>query len=109
MSVRQLTPTKLLKRLDSAADEPLLLLDIREPSERALCLIEGSVHIPMQEIPARLSELPQDAEIVVYCHHGMRSMQVANFLDQRGYTQVSNLMGGIDAWSTEADPSVRRY
>ena len=108
MSVQQITPTKLMKRLDDAAS-PLLLLDIREPAERAHCQIDGSLHIPMQQIPSRLAELPNDAEIVVYCHHGMRSMQVANFLDQRGYPKVYNLLGGIDAWSTEVDPSVRRY
>lgn len=109
MTVQQITPTKLMKRLDDGAETPLLLLDVREPFERAQCQIGDSVHIPMNDIPARLPELPIDAEIVVYCHHGMRSMQVANFLDQRGYTKVYNLMGGIDAWSSEVDPSVRRY
>jgi rhodanese-related sulfurtransferase len=108
MSVAQITPTQLRERLDSATG-PLLLLDVREPLERAHCHIPGSLHIPMQQVPSRLAELPIEADIVVFCHHGMRSMQVANFLDQRGYARVSNLSGGIDAWSTEADPSVPRY
>lgn len=107
MSIQQITPTKLRNRLDTGAAP--LLLDIREPAEHAHCSIAGSLHIPMQEISTRLDELPADAEIVVYCHHGMRSMQVANFLDQRGYTKIYNLLGGIDAWSTEVDPSVPRY
>lgn len=108
MSVQQITPTTLKKRLETA-EQPPLVLDIREPDERARCQIAGSLHIPMQQLQSRLSELPNGAEIVVYCHHGMRSMQIANFLDQRGYAKVYNLLGGIDAWSTEVDPSVRRY
>lgn len=108
MTVQQITPNKLKARLEADTDSPVLL-DVREPQERAHCQIAGSLHIPMQEVPSRLAELPRETEVVVYCHHGMRSMQVANFLDQHGYSKVYNLLGGIDAWSTEIDPSVRRY
>lgn len=94
-------------RLDNGED--LLLLDVREPSERQYCAIDGSTHIPMGEIPARMGELDPDKEIVVYCHHGMRSFQVAAFLMGRGYDKVINLAGGIDAWSLTIDPDVPRY
>ncbi|MBI5136484.1 MAG: sulfurtransferase [Nitrospirae bacterium] len=94
-------------RLDSG--DELFLLDVREPSERAFCAIGGSAHIPMGEIPARLAELDRDREIVVYCHHGVRSFQVAAFLVGRGFGRVVNLAGGIDAWSLSIDPSVPRY
>ncbi len=95
------------KRLDNG--QPLLLLDVREHSERQFCAIEGSTHIPMGEIPARMNELDPDKEIVVYCHHGVRSFQVAAFLAGRGFDKVMNLAGGIDAWSLSVDPDVPRY
>lgn len=63
----------------------------------------------MQEIPERLSELPRDAEIVVVCHHGMRSLQVANYLEQAGLDPVYNLSGGIAAWADQVDPAMPRY
>src|SRR5262245_54179841 len=91
--------------------EQCTLLDCREPSEVATAKIDGSVHIPMREIPARLAELaPQKAgRIVVHCHHGGRSQRVTHFLRQQGFSQVQNMSGGIDAWSLEIDPSVPRY
>lgn len=108
MTVQQITPKRLKTRLDTSTSPPLLL-DVRESAEHAHCRIAGSILIPLQEIPSRLSELPLDAEIIVYCHHGIRSMQAATFLSQRGYSRVCNLLGGIDAWSSEVDPSVSRY
>ena len=88
-----------------------ILLDVREPSEIATAAIEGSVRIPMQQIPARLSELEphKNERIVVHCHHGGRSARVQAWLQQQGFTQVQNLTGGIDAWSQEIDPNVPRY
>ncbi len=97
--------------------EPLTLLDVREPAERAFCSITvpppaGDLHIPMREIPARLEDV-QDAlargPLVVYCHHGIRSRNVAEWLAERGLTGILNLRGGIDAYAVETDPSVRRY
>lgn len=86
-----------------------MLLDVREPQEVALVRIEGAVHIPMGEVPARLHELDPDADIVVYCHHGMRSANVCSFLAQREFHSVANLTGGIDAWAASVDPSLARY
>ncbi|MDO9276962.1 MAG: rhodanese-like domain-containing protein [Polaromonas sp.] len=90
-----------------------VLLDVREPWEvQTACVSEDGFKlmiIPMREVPARLAELDPEQPIACLCHHGMRSLQVANFLVQNGFTEVVNLQGGIDAWSNEIDPSVPRY
>ena len=90
-----------------------VLLDVREPWEvQTACVSEDGfklLTIPMREVPARLVELDPDQPIACLCHHGMRSLQVANFLVQNGFAEVVNLQGGIDAWSHEVDPSVPRY
>lgn len=93
-----------------------VLLDVREPWEVATASLDASglpgltVHaIPMQEIPSRLAELPRDEPVLTLCHHGMRSLQVAMFLDRQGYPHAYNIMGGIDAWSLQVDPAVPRY
>jgi len=105
--VRQVSPAEVQRQLDS--DRPPVLLDVREPEELLLARLPGAVHIPMGEVPGRLHELDPDAEIVVFCHHGIRSAQVAQFLAQRDFAHVANLAGGIDAWSVSVDPSVPRY
>jgi rhodanese-related sulfurtransferase len=97
-----------LARLRQQA-EPPVVLDVREPRELAVCALEEALHIPMGEIPARLGELPADRELVVMCHHGMRSMQVTQFLRHQGYANVRNLAGGIDAWAARVDPAMPRY
>lgn len=94
-------------RIDQGDD--LVLLDVRENMEVSFCAIDGSLHIPMGEIPGRLKDLDPDKQIVVYCHHGMRSMQVATYLKMNGFDTVYNLAGGIDAWSNDIDPNVPRY
>ena len=86
-----------------------VLLDVREDGEVAYASIEGHTHIAMNLIPLRHNELPDDKPIVVYCHHGMRSMQVALFLEHAGFSDVYNLSGGIEAWSVQIDPNVARY
>ena len=86
-----------------------LLIDVREASEVATCAIAGSRHIPMQQIPAHLNELPRDQLILVHCHHGGRSMRVTQFLRANGFTQVSNIAGGIDTWAELIDPTLARY
>ena len=86
-----------------------LILDVREPWETVICQLAQARLLPMQEIPSRWNELPHDRDIVVLCHHGMRSLQVANYLAQSGFTEVVNLQGGIDAWSQQVDPSVPIY
>jgi rhodanese-related sulfurtransferase len=106
--VAELRPEEVAEKLKQKSSL-LLLLDVREPDERELAAIEPSLHIPMREVPQRLSELPKDREIVVYCHGGTRSAMIAGFLEGRGYRNVANLSGGIDAWSRTVDPRVPRY
>ena len=90
-------------------NKPLVLLDVREDNEVAFANISGHTHIPMNLVPLRQNELPDGLPIVVYCHHGMRSMQVAMFLEHAGFEEIYNLSGGIEAWSTQIDPQVPRY
>lgn len=92
-----------------AGPNPPLIIDVRETDEYAICRIEGSRLIPMNTVPARLAEIPQDVPVLVQCHHGGRSMKVTQFLRAKGYARVTNLKGGIDAWSLKVDPSVPRY
>ena len=90
-----------------------VVLDVREPLElqRASIRPEGFelVHIPMGAIPPRLNELDPARPVACLCHHGARSMQVAAFLENRGFGHVANITGGINAWSSQVDPSVPRY
>lgn len=88
---------------------PPLLLDVREDWEYAIAHLPGSLLIPMGQVPERIESLPRNRPVVVYCHHGMRSAQVAAFLLSRGYAPIYNLTGGIDAWSTQIDPALPRY
>jgi adenylyltransferase/sulfurtransferase len=85
------------------------LIDVREPFELNICTIEGATHIPMRQIPQHLEQLPTDLPLLVFCHHGGRSGQVAHFLRARGFEQVSNISGGIDAWAREITPGMQRY
>jgi rhodanese-related sulfurtransferase len=96
-------------RLD--AGDPIVLLDCRERQEYELVKIASGRLLPMSEITERVSELDElrDAEIVVYCHHGVRSRQVANWLRGQGFAHVQSLAGGIDRWSQEIDESLARY
>ncbi len=90
-----------------------VVLDVREPSEIAVASIRANgfelITIPMGVIPPRVSELDPSQPIACLCHHGGRSMQVATFLKARGFNHVANIVGGINAWSSELDPSIRRY
>ena len=107
MSVKPISATELNeKRQQNSA---LFLLDVREPNEYQYAHIADSVLIPLRQIPNRLTDLNLDDEIVVVCHHGMRSQQAAQYLVQQGFKNVSNLTGGIDAWSCTCDSSVPRY
>ena len=114
-TVTPLDVRSLKRRLDRG--EPLAVLDVREDDERAFCSIPlpptaVDLHVPMGQVAARIEEIRAAAEaapLVVYCHHGIRSMSVATWLARRGVGGVHNLDGGIDAWSTEVDPAVRRY
>lgn len=90
-------------------DPSAVLLDVREDSELAICRIEGALHIPMGEIPERHEALPKDAPLVVFCHHGMRSMNVVQFLEAKGFENALNLAGGIHSWAIEVDIEMRKY
>ncbi len=98
----------LASTAESAPDRPLLL-DVREPWELAICRIEGSQSIPMQRIPQALAELERERPIVCICHHGIRSFQVARFLEFQGFGRVINLEGGVAAWAREVDPGMATY
>ena len=106
--VDELTPEEVAELLQQHPDR-VVLLDVREPDERAQAAIAPSIHIPMREIAGRSSEIPRDKQLVVYCHGGTRSMMVAAYLEGHGFPSVSNLSGGIDAWSLRVDRSVPRY
>ncbi len=101
-----ISPQELKARLDR--HDALVLLDVREDWETALCRLEHATHIPIEEIEFRTAELDQSDEIVVYCHHGVRSAAVANFLRQQGFKAV-NLQGGLDQWARAIDPRMKRY
>ncbi|MFO1380480.1 MAG: rhodanese-like domain-containing protein [Chitinivorax sp.] len=93
---------------DPSRSRPVLL-DVREDVEFGICHLPGSQHIPMQEITQRTNEIDDEAPTVVICHHGLRSMQVALYLEQLGFTDLYNLQGGIDAWARQIEPSMPRY
>jgi rhodanese-related sulfurtransferase len=89
---------------------PLVLLDVREPWEFEAARIDGSLLMPMGDIPGRAhQELDPEAHIVAVCHHGVRSMSVTAWLRNQGFDHAQSLRGGIDAWSAEIDPAVPRY
>jgi len=111
--MQHLSATELAAWLADPARPKPLLLDVREPWEVATAAMPGITAIPMSQIPARVDEISEAAApavpVVAICHHGARSMQVALFLESRGIGPLHNLTGGINAWSTQVDPSVPRY
>jgi molybdopterin/thiamine biosynthesis adenylyltransferase/rhodanese-related sulfurtransferase len=92
-----------------ARENPPELLDVREDHERAISKIREGLHIPTGEIQFKWKALPRSRHMIIYCHHGMRSLFVVRFLQEKGYTKVQSLQGGIDAWSQQIDPTVPRY
>ncbi|GJL51051.1 rhodanese-like domain-containing protein [Candidatus Nitrospira salsa] len=102
-----MTVRELKDRLDKGDD--LFILDVREPHEYSMAKIDGSVLIPLGTLPTSLEQLDPNKEIVALCHKGMRSADAMGFLLQQGFSNVKNLVGGIDAWSVEIDQSVPRY
>ncbi len=107
MPISQWSPQQLQQNLQS--EHNILLLDVREDNEFAYAHLAGSRHIPLGQLPARLDELDQQQDIVVICHHGLRSQQACVYLQHAGFSRLYNLQGGIDAWSVACDPSVPRY
>lgn len=114
MTIPQITPAELPAWIQTqAAAGPTVVLDVREPWEVQTACVKADgfelVTMPMNTVPARLQELPDDRPIACLCHHGGRSMQVALFLTQRGYTNVANIAGGIHAWASQVDPTIATY
>ncbi len=107
MNNLEILPSDVKQRLDRG--EKVMLIDVREPHEFAICHIEGAVLIPMGTIPANLQKLDTDEDVICFCHHGMRSMDVANWLRAQGVKSAKSMAGGIDRWSLEIDPKVPRY
>jgi rhodanese-related sulfurtransferase len=105
--MQDITPRDLQARLDR--NERPLLLDVRQDWETRLCRLENALHIPIEEIELRVDELDPSDEIVVYCHQGVRSAAVAEYLRSVGFTDVKNLAGGLDAWARTVEPTMRRY
>ena len=102
-----ISPKELKTSLDKG--DKLVLVDVREEWEYSLAKLDGSILIPLGTLPQSLARLSRDSEIVAICHHGMRSADATNFLLQQGFPNVKNLVGGIDAWSTQVDGAVPRY
>lgn len=105
--VTEMAAEELKARIDRG-DAPLIV-DVREPWEHNIASLPGATLIPMNTVPARMGELDRGSEIVVYCHHGVRSWNVAAYLAQNGFASVKNLTGGIDSWARRVDPSMRKY
>jgi len=110
----EVTPRQVREMMTSATGVRPLLVDCRRSDEWDLCRIAGAVHLPMEETERRADEL-EDEEggrshpVIVYCHHGRRSLRVAAALRALGFTDVRSMAGGIDLWATDIDPSVARY
>jgi rhodanese-related sulfurtransferase len=112
--ITQIRPNQLSEWLSTVSQHGTpVVLDVREPHELQIASINATdftlLTIPMGVIPPRLAELDPTQPIACLCHHGGRSMQVASFLVSRGFSHVANIAGGINAWSSEIDPSVPRY
>ena len=105
--IREISVEELKARRDRG--ENPLVVDVREDWELQLASIPGVVHVPMNQVPARLSEFSRGTETIVMCHAGGRSMRVAEFLEKQGFTNVANLSGGISAWSQAVDATVPQY
>ncbi len=106
--MRQMTATEVHRYLQQADPAPMLL-DVREPWEFSTCHIDGSELIPMGQIPTRHEQLDAERETIIICHHGVRSYQVAIFLERYGFAKLINLSGGVAAWAREVDPSMATY
>ena len=104
----QTIPVEELKKKLDAGERPILL-DVREPWEFSICKIEGSINISMSNHEKLINELNADDEIIAICHHGMRSFQVCEFLEENGFKDVLNLDGGIDSWAKTIDKDMAQY
>jgi rhodanese-related sulfurtransferase len=105
--MQEITPQELKARLGKPGAPTLL--DVRQDWETQLCRLPNAVHIPIEEIELRVDELNRDDDIVVYCHQGVRSAAVAEYLRSLGFKSVQNLAGGLDLWARTVEPGMRRY
>jgi rhodanese-related sulfurtransferase len=105
--VKELTVEELAQW--RASERAFVLLDVREPHELQAAALPGALHIPMRQIPSRVSEIDPNADIAVLCHHGGRSERVAHFLAAQGFANVHNVSGGIDAYAVRVDKTIPRY
>ena len=106
--MRELSSDECNAYLEQATVKPLLL-DVREPWEYQIVNLENSQLIPMRTIPQQANTLDPDQETIVICHHGIRSRQVARFLEGIGFSNLINLRGGLDAWARDTDPLLETY
>jgi len=106
--MREFEAPELKRYLESAKQAPVLL-DVRQPWEYDICKLDDSILIPMSNIPSNIDQLDTEKEIVVICHHGVRSRRVAMYLEQAGFTRVINLKGGVDAWAKTVDTGMATY
>jgi rhodanese-related sulfurtransferase len=105
----QINPAQLADWLADPLRTAPLLLDVRQPWEFDTCHIAGARLMPMNSVPEQLAQLDPAAPLVCICHHGARSLQVAAFLEQRGFTDIANLSGGVHAWAQQVDPTMATY
>ena len=103
----EISPQELKQKLDT--NESILLLDVREQSEYDIVHLNSARLIPLNTLPQHVDNLPSNQEIIVYCHHGTRSLYAVAYLQQNGFTDAKNLIGGIDQWAAEIDSSLPRY
>jgi rhodanese-related sulfurtransferase len=105
--MRRYSPQQLAEYLQKNSP---MLLDVREPWEYAICKLDGSRLVPMRQVPDLAPQIDPQQEIVVICHHGIRSMAVCNYLEQQyGFSGLINLEGGVDAWARQLDPEMATY
>jgi rhodanese-related sulfurtransferase len=108
MSVRSLTPREVIE-LRAKSKQPMTILDVREAWEYERVHLPDSVHIPMDDLRERLEDLDREQTYVILCHHGNRSLQVAGYMQSRGFKNVINLAGGIEDWAVNLEPGLARY
>jgi rhodanese-related sulfurtransferase len=106
--IQQMTVTELQQRLREPTRD-FVIVDVREPWEAEVCALPDTILIPMGQIPGRIEEIDREQNVIVLCHHGIRSQQVAYYLQNAGFEKLFNLRGGIDAWAREIDPSMATY